>query len=83
MDTHNPSTHILKRFDVGHVESNDDSVCLTIELISEISESVLPGGVPKLNCNFCIVLGFVLGRDEVDTDCSDMRRLELALVEPL
>ena len=83
MDTHNPSTYILKRFDVGHVESNDDSVCLTIELISEISESVLPGGVPKLNCNFCIVLGFVLGRYEVNTDCSDMRRLELALVEPL
>ena len=83
MDTHNPSTYILKRFDVGHVESNDNSVCLTIELISEISESVLPGGVPKLNCNFCIVLGFVLGRDEVDTDCPDMRRLELALVKPL
>ena len=83
MDTHNPSTYILKRFDVGHVESNDDSVCLTIELISEISESVLPGGVPKLNCNFCIVLGFVLGSDEVDTDCPDMRRLELALVKPL
>ena len=81
MDTHNPSTYILKRFDVGHVKSNDDSVCLTIELISEISESVLPGSVPELDCNFCIVLGFVLGRDEVDTDCSDMRRLELALVE--
>ena len=83
MDTHNPSTHILKRFDVRHVESDDDSIRLTIELISEISESVLPSGVPKLDCNFRIVFGFVLRSDEVDADRSDMRRLELALVEPL
>ena len=83
MDALNPRFSVLKGFHIGQVKGNYDTVRLTIELICQISESILTCGVPKFDLHFSLIRSFVLCLNEVDAYCTNVLRLELTLVKSL
>ena len=72
MNTLNPGAHVLIGLRISQVERYNDPICLAIELIRKISESVLTSRVPQLDADLCAIWCLVLRLDEVDANGSNM-----------
>lgn len=69
VDWLDPVADGLERVLVGHVKTDDDSVSLSVELVSDVSELFLAGSVPDFNCDSPIILNImVLILNEIHCD---------------
>ena len=83
VDRLNPVRYRLKSLSVSQIKTKNDTICLSIKLVSNVSELLLPRCVPNLDLDSLIVLLIVvLSLDEIDSDSLQVIGNELALVLP-
>ena len=77
-----PLLCVLKALAVCKIKSYDDSISIFVELIRQVLKSLLASGVPKLDFYF-VSFDSLVNLNEIESDCPNVRSLELALIEPL
>ena len=83
VDTLNPIVDCLESFFTCHVESENDSICLPVKLVSDVTEFFLTCRVPNLHLDSAIVLLImIISHDVLYGNGLQMIRYEFSFVQP-